>query len=219
MGKRGPKPKGQVKIKWSPEFAYALGLLVTDGYLSKDGRHISFVSKDEEQLLNLMMCLGILVKIGTTKSGQGDRTTTRIQFGDIVFYRYLLFLGITPAKTKTIGKVKIPNKYFFDFLRGHHDGDGYFYSYWDKRWKNSFMYYLEFISASKKHIDWIRKEIFKKLKIEGHITTGRGVYQLKYAKEEGFILLKRLYYNKGVISLKRKRLKIEDALAIVGKHL
>jgi hypothetical protein len=28
MGKRGQKPKGKIKIKWSANFAYAIGLLI-----------------------------------------------------------------------------------------------------------------------------------------------------------------------------------------------
>ena len=69
MGKRGAKPKGKVNIKWSPEFAYAIGLLTTDGCLSTDGRHFDFTSKDKEQLVNFMKCLGIKVKIGYKTSG------------------------------------------------------------------------------------------------------------------------------------------------------
>gem|GEM_PF-6676481 len=42
------KPLGKVKIQWSPEFAYVIGLLTTDGNLSPDGRHINFTSKDRE---------------------------------------------------------------------------------------------------------------------------------------------------------------------------
>ena len=42
----------------------------------------------------------------------------QIQFGDVVFYQWLLSLGLTPNKSKTIGPLKIPYEYFFDFLRG-----------------------------------------------------------------------------------------------------
>ena len=66
MGKKGVKPMGKVKCIWSAEFAYAIGLIVTDGCLSSDGRHISFVSKDKEQINNFMQCLNLKVKIGTT---------------------------------------------------------------------------------------------------------------------------------------------------------
>lgn len=40
------KPQGK-PITWSPEIAYAVGLLTTDGSLSIDGRHIDFTSKDK----------------------------------------------------------------------------------------------------------------------------------------------------------------------------
>lgn len=41
------KPLSKIKIKWSPKFAYCIGLITSDGNLSKDGRHISFTSKDK----------------------------------------------------------------------------------------------------------------------------------------------------------------------------
>lgn len=47
------KPKGKVKIEWNENFAYAIGLIVTDGSLSIDGRHINFTSKDLEQIQNI----------------------------------------------------------------------------------------------------------------------------------------------------------------------
>ena len=162
MGKRGPKPKGKVKIKWSHNFAYAIGLLVTDGCLSPDGRHIIFVSKDKEQLQNFTRALNIQVIVSKTRSGYANKTITRIQFGDVLFYRFLLAIGLMPNKTKIIGAIVIPPRYFFDFLRGHFDGDGSFYSYWDKRWRSSFMHYLQFISASRNHILWMKAELFKK---------------------------------------------------------
>lgn len=218
------KPLGKVKIEWSPEFAYAIGLLVTDGCLSKDGRHFDFTSNDKEQLLNFMQCLDIKVKIGHKTSGYSGKRYTRIQFGDVNFYKFLLGIGLMPAKTKIISALKIPKEYFFDFLRGHFDGDGTFYSYWDPRWRSSFMFYTVFISASKNHIDWLRKIIFKLVKIKGHITrsVSDSTYQLKYAKSESLKLLPKLYYDKydkKVICLSRKRLKIERALRVNNKQL
>jgi len=34
-------------FKWTPDLAYAVGLLVTDGNLSGDGRHITLRSKEK----------------------------------------------------------------------------------------------------------------------------------------------------------------------------
>lgn len=219
MGKPGQKPQHKVKIKWSPEFAYAIGLITTDGNLSKDGRHFDFTSKDLEQLNNFMRCLGIKVKIGKKYSGYSKKYYPRIQFGDVVFYKFLLSLGFMPNKSKLLRELQIPNRYFFDFLRGHFDGDGTFYSYWDPRWKSSFMFYTVFISASKKHIEWLQNRIHDFLHISGHITksVNDSVYQLKYAKADSIKLLPEIYYQKDLIYLSRKYLKIKKCLGSIGK--
>lgn len=212
--KRGPKPRGKVKIKWSPDFAYAIGLIATDGCLSNDGRHIDLTSKDKEQLLNYCKALKIDTKITYKFSASGQKYG-RIQFGDIVFYNFLLSIGLTPSKSKTIPKLQIPN-YYFDFLRGCFDGDGCFYSYFDPRWRNSFMFYVTFVSASKIFIDWIRKENKYFCGVVGHISKdGKGsTYQLKYAKKESLELIRKMYYNEQVICLSRKKKKILEALKI-----
>lgn len=217
----GIKPKEKVNRRWSPRLAYVIGLLATDGCLLSDGRHIDLTSKDKSQLRNCLKCLGLNNKIGYKTSGPGKKMYPRIQFGDIVFYRFLLEIGFTPAKSKTLGTLNIPYKYFFDFLRGAFDGDGTFYSYWDPRWKSSFMFYTVFISASRMHINWIRSILFRRLKISGHITHDprKITYQLKYAKQESLKVLKRMYYNPTLICLKRKRLKIEKALGTIGERL
>ncbi len=217
--KPGSKPKGKVKIEWSPEFAYAIGLITTDGCLLNDGRHIDITSKDRDQLENILHCLKIKVKIGTKGSGSSKKRYYRVQFGDVLFYKFLLAIGLTPAKSRTLGEIDIPKKYFFDFLRGSFDGDGTFYSYYDPRWRSSFMFYTCFISASERYIVWIRKEIQKRIHIKGHINySGRkkSTLQIKYGKRESLKILKAMYYSKHKVCLKRKRLKIEKALAIVG---
>jgi hypothetical protein len=40
--------KNNPKIKWNSEISYGIGLIATDGSLSKDGRHITFTSKDQQ---------------------------------------------------------------------------------------------------------------------------------------------------------------------------
>src|SRR3989344_3497645 len=170
MGKRGPKPKSKVKIIWSPEFAYAIGLIVSDGCLSSDGRHIIFTSVETEQLKNFMRALAIDVAIVKGKDIHGTQRVVRVQFGDVLFYRFLQTIGLMPNKSKIIGEIRIPKKYFFDFLRGSFDGDGSTYSYFDPRWKSSFMFYTVFASASRQHIAWLQKQIWERLRIRGHVT-------------------------------------------------
>ncbi len=222
MGTRGPKPKGKVTIAWSSNFAYAIGLLVSDGSLSIDGRHISFTSKDLEMIENYQHALQIDVHIGKKSSGhQSVKKYYVVQFGDVLFYEFLQQIGLTPNKSKTIGKIDIPPEFFFDFLRGSFDGDGCTYSYFDPRWKSSFMFYTSFVSASREHILWLQKEIHVRLGISGHITNDGNMKtkQLKYAKADSILLLRMMYPSKQVLSLSRKRLKIEEMLRIIGQRL
>jgi len=215
------KPSGKINFQnWSPNLAYAIGLITTDGCLSKDGRHMELTSKDRQQLNTFMQCLGIKVKIGYKISGYTGRKTTHIQFGDVNFYKFLLSIGLMPNKTKILSKLKIPDTYFFDFLRGHFDGDGSSYSYWDPRWRSSFMFYINFISASQKHIQWLRQTIFRLIQIKGHISHSKEstVYQLRYAKNDSLILCKHLYYSPDVVCLKRKLLKINRVLSIINRR-
>jgi hypothetical protein len=214
---RGMRPQNKIAIQWSPEFAYAIGLLVTDGCIYSNRKMINLTSKDEEQIRNFMRCLNITNKVGMKSSGlSGEKKYFSLQVGDVTFCDFLNSIGIMPKKTKIIGEVDIPTEYFFDFLRGHMDGDGTFYSYWDSRWRSSFMFYTVFVSASEKHILWIREEIFQRLGIKGHLTkTGdtpmRGI---KYAKAESLKLLPKMYYNPEVVCLSRKREKIRNALMV-----
>ncbi|MEK7095563.1 MAG: LAGLIDADG family homing endonuclease [Patescibacteria group bacterium] len=221
MGKRGPKPRGKVKIKWSANFAYAIGLIATDGNLSPDNRHISFTSIDKEMVDNFQKALSISYDYCMKGSGSGsEKKYYVIQIGDVLFYKFLQSIGLTSNKSKTIGKIDVPQKYMRDFIRGSFDGDGCSYSYWDKRWKSSFMLYLEFISASKKHITWLQDTLRKEIEIKGHITKSKNqsCFQLKYAKNESVILFKYMYKNKESLFLTRKYLKIKKSLGIVKKQ-
>ena len=147
MGKRGPQPKQQAPMQWTSELAYVVGLIATDGCLSKDGRHINFTSSDLQLVRTFMQCLDIKNRLGKKKSGFAETFSYNLQFGNVVLYRWLIRIGLTPAKSKTMGALRVPRQFFGDFLRGLFDGDGSFYSYHDPRWPSSFMFYVTFGSA------------------------------------------------------------------------
>lgn len=210
------KPLCRTDTRWSSELAYAVGLIATDGSLSIDGRHIVLVSKDKQLLNTFKKCLDLKNKIGVKKGGFiKEKIYYYVQFGDINFYKWLLGLGLTPNKTKTIYKLFIPDKYFMDFLRGHFDGDGYFYSYWDKRWPNSFMFYTNFISCNLRHLHWLRDRINKLLNIQGHITkSSESTWALRFAKKDSKILLSKMYSKRNIPCLERKKKKIKKCFSI-----
>ena len=222
--KRGPKPKELIKTKWSANLAYAIGLLATDGCIARHTTLIDLTSKDREQLVNFNYCIGLQLKITSKDSGYGPSRGLRVQIKNRIFYDFLVSIGFIPAKSKTMKEIKVPDQYFFDFLRGCFDGDGCFYSYWDPRWRSSFMFYTQFVSASPRFISWLRDKIYDDLGIWGHISgDGRGITeQLKYAKADSLKLLARMYSSPKVVCLSRKKLKISKALASIGlsvKHI
>lgn len=208
---RTGKPHGKVNLKWTPDFAYAIGLITSDGNLSPDGRHINFTTKDLQLAKIFRRCLGINNVIGRKMGGypgSSEKKYCVVQFGDVLFYKFLLDIGLTPRKSKTILGLRIPSKYFFDFLRGHFDGDGCIYSYFDPRWKNSFMYYMTFTSASRPHVEWIQSTLKQLIGVSGAIGSSGQVFQLRFAKQESLALIKNMYYGINVPCLQRKRAKI-----------
>lgn len=227
MGERGPKPgtvsRNKISQRWTPKLAYAVGLLASDGCLTPVGHHINLTSKDREQIENFRRCLEVVSKIGRKSRGGGKRKIYFcVQFKNVLFYNFLESVGLTPRKSKTIGRLQIPEVYFFDFLRGVYDGDGCSYSYWDRRWLSSFMFYTSFASASTKFLKWLEQEIYKHTGERGRINKlgkERSMYQLRYAKKGSLVVLRSMYHTFDVVCLSRKRLKIEKFLATVGERL
>lgn len=219
MGQVGSKPQKLISTKWTPQLAYAVGLIATDGYLSKDGRHIDFTSQDIEQVRTFKKCLGLKnIKIGLKTSGSSKKLYPRIQFGDINFYRWLQKIGLTTKKSLVLSSLNIPNKYFFDFLRGCFDGDGSMFAFWDKRWHSSYMFYLSFASGSAKHLQWLQTVIRKLANVSGSIKLTKNCYQLVFAKKETKILFKKMFYKDGLPRLKRKFIKAQKIFKTDNLH-
>jgi len=111
----GAHPQNKITIRWSSEFAYAIGLLVTMGAFPSDGRHVDLTSKDKEQLVNFMKCLKIKNKIGFKTSGYHRKRAMRVQFSDVNFYNFLFDIGLMPNKSKVLETIAIPDEYFSIF--------------------------------------------------------------------------------------------------------
>lgn len=206
------KPKGK-PVKWSSEIAYAVGLITTDGSLSSDGRHLIFVSKDMQLLRTFKECLGLKNKIASVlNTYTGRKDCYRVQFGNVILYKWLLDIGLMPNKTKRVGVLKIPNRYFFDFLRGHIDGDGYIQKYQDPIFPNSQRLYVHFNSSSLKHLKWIQKRLEDLLSIKGYFREIKRMHRLTFAKRKSLKLLHKIYPNPNVPCLKRKYKIVEPLL-------
>ena len=219
------KPKKVFNFVWSPQLAYIVGLITTDGCLSKDNRHIIFTSKDIELIRYFKEVVGAKNKIGLTKNKTSQ--AFRVQYGNVQMYDWLISIGLMKKKSLIMGKLNIPRKYFIDFLRGHLDGDGSISVYIDKynQYKNPlYVYnriYTKFISASEKHILWLKKEITNITKIKGALhktkryNNKNSMYIIKFAKKESLNLLSKIYYSDNIPCLHRKRRIYENFIKTI----
>ena len=198
---------GKVKIEWNSKFAYAIGLLTTDGNLSKDGRHLNMTSKDEELILIFRSCLGLQNKIGKkARGGSLDKKYFVLQFGDRNFYDFLVGIGLKQAKSKTLEELNIPKEYFWDFLRGCIDGDGSIGIFKHPESRHSQLR-IRLYSASPIFLNWLKETIVKNSDLKGGwieiAKKNTSVYKLVFAKEDSVKLFK-LIYNNSECFLNRK---------------
>ncbi len=175
-------------------------------------------SSEIEQLKTFKKCLDIDNKIGKTISLDGI-ISHRVQFGDVDFYKWLIGIGLMPNKSKSLGAIDVPDRYFVDFLRGHLDGDGSITTYLDKyntKIKSKYVYrrlFVRFISASQNHINWLHSKIIKNLKISGRCYVYKSkrknqsdIFTIKFMKKKSLDLLNKIYYSDDIPCLSRKRL-------------
>ncbi len=221
---RGPSPghafeRGTAtpyrRTHWSPETAYVVGLIATDGNLSGNGRSVSITSKDLDLLETVRACLGLRTEMSPVKGGYGT-TCYRVQWSDRRFYRWLLGIGLTPAKSLTLGPLDIPDEYFADFLRGCIDGDGSIVTYVDRYntpKSPAYVYtrlFVSIVSASPRFVEWMQTRIQSLRGLSGSLMIRRSagrrdMWCLRYAKRESLAVLRWIYYAPELASLGRKR--------------
>jgi hypothetical protein len=120
---RGPSPGDDLRCPgtdpllrttWSRDIAYVVGLIATDGNLSKNRRTVSVSSKDSTCS---KPCNGVCAcRTGSLHTQVATAIT--FQWNDRPFYDWLLGLGLTPAKSLTLGPLAVPDEHFADFFRG-----------------------------------------------------------------------------------------------------
>lgn len=206
----------KTRIEWGPDFAYAIGLIASDGNLSPDGRHISLCSKDLDMVQNFQAALSIQTSIGRKARGSGEeRRYYVVQFSDIRFYEFLLSIGLTPAKSKSMRALAIPKYLFIDFLRGYFDGDGCISSYSHPA-STHLQIRVTFSSASQTFFEWLLSELKSRHGIIGGsicIQRSARVINLSFGKSDSAHLIKLMYYSSTSLCLARKRVKAHILLA------
>jgi intein/homing endonuclease len=182
---------------------YLVGLITTDGCLSSDGRHIDITSKDYKFLALVKDSIGINNKIGFKYNGR-KQEYFHIQIGNKNLYEFLVSIGLTPNKSLTLEKVKVPDKYFVDFLRGIIDGDGCIRK-WSHSLNHAEQWSLRIFSGSRRFIEWLSWATEALLRAKGRIYNEKhsNLWTLKYGKMAARRIVSNCYY-KNCLGLTRK---------------
>ena len=219
---RGPRRREPATVGWTRERAYAIGLLATDGNLSRDGRHLTVTSADPDLLDVLRACLALQANV--RQVGPQGRCY-RVQWSDRCLYEWVESIGLSPAKSRTLGALTIPDEYFADFARGCIDGDGSIVVYVDRYHSAKdarYVYerlYVTLVSASRTFVDWFRASLLRFVGIRGSISermsrAGRPYWVLCHSRRESSRLSPWIYYAPSIPCLARKRARSEPFLRL-----
>jgi hypothetical protein len=203
-------------IEWTARLAYAVGLIATDGCLYGDGRHIAFISKDED-LMRIL--LGLVdrpnIRYRRFESDYGG-WAFRGQFSHAVLYRWLLTIGLMPRKSLVLGAIDVPEDHLMPLVRGLLDGDGTVYTLIHRPTVSTYRNYRYerlwtfFTSASRRHVEWLEARLGCAMSLSGYIEEfhreghKNPFYRLKYGNQASRILLPAMYADQCVPRLERK---------------
>lgn len=211
----GPQSPDQQRL-WSEELAYVVGLIATDGNLSRKRGALSITSNDVDLLEAVHGWVNLRGRIRPNVGGYGHRCH-RLAWYDRQLYEWLLTIGLTPAKSLTLGPLAVPDEYFRDFFRGCIDGDGSIVTYVDRHntFKNpAYVYtrlFLSIVTASQRFAEWLRATNSRLRGVSGSLAVRRvpgrhDIFCLRYAKRESLSLLRWIYHLPDVLCLERKRI-------------
>lgn len=179
----------------TPEKAYWLGVMYSDGYISKarytNNFGLSISSKDEEWLEKFITFLGYgtISRYQTTESSYTPGCAySRVLIGNNKIVSDLEKWGVVEHKSKILSCM--PNISFKDdFVRGYIDGDG-------SLRKDYPCFQISGI------YDFLQ-DIADYLGVPYHINPDKNIFTLRYNRNESTYLEKRLYKN-AVVYLERK---------------
>ncbi|OGW93619.1 MAG: hypothetical protein A3K16_00795 [Omnitrophica bacterium RIFCSPLOWO2_01_FULL_45_24] len=212
--KKGKVPQGYFDInedffsKWSPEMAYVLGLIITDGCVAKTG-NISLNMNEKELLEKVKRIMGSQHKIIPSNHQEGLYC---FHFSRVRLVEDLAGLGILPRKSLSVKFPTVPDAFMKDFIRGVFDGDGSVY--FEKRsmrypvrtsFVSSSLEFIEKLEVTLQQLGLPKRAIYKQ-------KTKNGMhYKVRYSHENSKKLFKVMYYDiKNGLFMERKYKKFLD---------
>lgn len=159
--------------------------------------------------------IGRPIRYGPLQTKRGG-VYYRAAFSDVELYRWFTSIGLTPAKSLTLGGIDVPDAFLMPVVRGLLDGDGSIVNFVHNPTKRLYPNYryerlmAQFNSASRTHLEWLRGRLEPVLRTRGYIevTPAKppryGFNVLRYGKHASIQLLGLLYPDPTVPRLIRK---------------
>jgi len=187
---------------WSPEMAYVLGLVITDGCISRTGA-VSLSMNDRSLLVKVKKAMRSAHKIIPSKHQKG---LYYYSFAREKLVKDLKKLCVVPRKSLIVKFPKVPEAYLPDFIRGIFDGDGSVF--YDKRRPN-FPLRSKFVSGSEDFIEGLQSCLeslgMSKRTVYRQKTKNGWSYMFIYEHRNSIKLFNILYKNfKNGLFLERK---------------
>jgi len=104
----------------TPEMAYVLGFIYSDGNLGNQLDHFSISQKELEILYKIRDLMSSEHKIDR----QNNQELYTFTIGNKVMVNDLVMLGLTPNKSLDVQFPVLPKDLYRHFIRGYFDGDG-----------------------------------------------------------------------------------------------
>lgn len=195
----------------TPEKAYFLGLLFTDGSVTLDKQRspniaIELVETDIDILDKFKQTIGSNSKFSYNKRDNRKQGTYTFSIRSKQFAEDLAKYNIVPNKTYTVDEIIIPN-FEKDFLRGFIDGDGSIY-YSDGSWHINVCGHSQNII---KQISQLGDCLIGAT--QNKIQVSDGVYRYSWNGYKAIQLCELLYDENTFYTIERKKQKALEAIA------
>ncbi len=183
---------------------YTLGLIWSDGNLNKEKDKITFCFKDKDFVEFLYKKICDTEKHKVYEFNKQDFKSYGFINTNKDFIEKCIKLGLVPNKSKVINFPKIPENYYYSFIRGIFDGDGSVYIH--NRYKNTNYLGVSILSANKDFLIPLQ-EILVKNDIECNLLKEwRGsVYVIKIYKKQSIKNFYNFIYKNTENFLPRKK--------------
>lgn len=186
--------------KWTPESAYCLGFIASDGHVWKNRPFLTIgIHKQDIDVLEY-----IRDNISPDSKIRISKNICQICVFSREIHEDLNRIGISHDKTFNLKFPDIPKEYIGDFVRGFFDGDGCIWST-DFGKKQKTYYYANIISASKDFIFGLQKVLGF-----GKVRCVRNKYYEIVFCQSSCLKLKEIMYGENKFCMYRKFIKFTN---------